>query len=182
MKSTVILAATLGVLGAATHAESNPTTPAQWLQQMSDFNGNTRPVRTPEDFISFMNAVSDPDFHQRRFGNLSEPAFWGRASDTMFSAGFIENVSSLAQPQVAAAWGQAIFDPRFYEAMGVVLCDRNKWMRWSMAGLQRESYLPFAKPFGPAQHTRWQNELQLPAKWAAIIDPLQPSPLRQPAR
>jgi hypothetical protein len=55
-------------------------------------------------------------------------------------------------------------------------------MRWSMAGLQRESYLPFAKPFGPAQHTRWQNELQLPAKWAAIIDPLQPSPLRQPAR
>lgn len=182
MKSALILAATLGVFGTAAHAEINPTTPAQWLQQMSDFTGNTRAVRTPENFVSFVNAVSDPDFHQRRFGNLSEPAFWGRASDTMLSTGLIENLSSLAQPQVAAQWGQAIMDPRFYEAIGVVLSDRNKWIRWSMASLQRESYLPFAKPFDPALHTRWQNELQSPANWAAIIDPLQPSPLRQPAR
>ena len=182
MKPVLTLALAVGLFGSTAHAEINPVTPAEWLQQMSDFSGNTRPLRSPGNFVSFVNAVSDPEFHQRRFGNLSEPAFWGKASDTMFSPGFVDNLSGLAQPQVAMQWGQAMFDPRFYEAIGVVLGDRNKWLRWSMAGLQRESYQPFAKPLDPALHARWQSELQSPANWTAVIDPLQPSPLRQPVR
>lgn len=139
---------------------------------MGDFSANTLPARAPENFVGFLHAVTEPEFHQQRLGNLTEPAYWGRATDTMASPGMVANMAAVATPQTAFAWMQAMMDPRFYEAVGTVLGDQGKWMRWSFATLAPASYQPFAKPFDPQLHARWQ----------AMINPMVASPLARSAQ
>lgn len=171
-----------GLLAAhSVFADTVPQTPAGWLAQMSDFRGNTLPARAPENFVGFLNAATEPEFQQLRLGNMTEPAFWGRATDTMASPGLAGNIAAVATPQTAFAWMQAMMDPRFYEAVGTVLGDQGKWMRWSMASMAPASYQPFTKPFDPAVQARWQAELQSPANWQALFDPMTASPLTTPA-
>lgn len=173
-----LLAAGL-VAGQSVLADTVPQTPAAWLAQMGDFRGNTLPMRAPENFVGFLNAATEPEFQQLRLNNMTEPVFWGRATDTMASPGLVGNVAAAANPQTAYAWMQAMMDPRFYEAVGSVLGDQGKWMRWGAASLTPASYQPFAKPFDPAVQARWQAELQSPANWQALLNPLAPSPLEQ---
>ncbi len=182
MKITALmLVAGLSALHPA-FADTVPQTPAGWLAQMSDFRGNTLPARAPENFIGFLNAATEPEFHQQRLGNMSEPAYWGRATDTMASPGMVGNLAAVATPQTVVAWMQAMMDPRFYEAVGTVLGDQGKWMRWSMASMAPASYQPFVKPFDPAVQARWQTEMQSPANWQALFNPVAVSPLVEPAR
>lgn len=174
------LAASLLLASFPATAEPVPTTPAGWLAQMGDFTGNTLPARSPENFVGFLYAATEPEFHQQRFGNLTEPAYWGKASDTMANPGMVSNMTAVATPQTMMAWAQAMMDPRFHEAVGTVLGDQNKWMRWSMASMAPASYQPFAKPFDPAVQARWQTEVKTPANWQAMFNPMAASPLAQP--
>lgn len=177
MKTTAfIVTAALGITSAV-HAEPVPQTPAGWLATMGDFSANTLPARSPENFVGFLYAATEPEFHQQRLGNLTEPAYWGRATDTMASPGMVGNMAAVAAPQTAMAWAQAMMDPRFYEAIATVLGDQGKWMRWGIASMAPASYQPFAKPFDPALHARWQTELRSPANWQAMINPVAASPL-----
>lgn len=175
--ATRVLVATLSAAAHPALADAVPQTPSGWLAHMGDFRANTLPARSPENFIGFLHAATEPEFHQQRLGNMTEPAYWGRATDTMASPGFVGNLAAVATPQTAFTWAQAMMDPRFYEALGTVLGDQGKWMRWSMAGLAPASYQPFAKPFDPQLHARWQTELQSPANWQAMFNPMASSPL-----
>ncbi|MCA1926772.1 MAG: hypothetical protein LDL16_10925 [Thiobacillus sp.] len=177
MKPAVLLLAATAVFATGAVAETVPQTPLGWLAQMGDFRGNTLPVRAPENFIGFLHAATEPDFHQQRMVNMSEPAYWGRATDSMFSPGMIGNLTAVATPQTAFAWAQAMMDPRFYEALGTVMGDPGKWTRWSMASMAPASYQPFFKPFDPQLQARWQTEMQSPANWMAFFNPLAASPL-----
>jgi hypothetical protein len=179
--SRIILSGSLLLAPFAAAAEAAPTAPAGWLAQMGDFSGNTLPARSPENFVGFLHAATEPEFHQRRLGNLSEPAHWGKATDTMTSPGMVGNMAAVGTPQTAMQWAQAMTDPRFYEAVGTVLGDQNKWMRWSMASMEPASYQPFAKPFDPALQARWQAEMQSPENWHAMLNPIAASPLAKPA-
>lgn len=163
-------------------ADSIPQTPAGWVARMGDFSANSLPVRSPENFVGFLHAATEPEFHQQRLGNLSEPTYWGRATDTLASPGFVGNWIPVASPQTAFAWAQAMMDPRFYEAMGSVLGDPAKWTRWSMASMAPASYQPFAKPFDPALHARWRTAMLSPANWQAMFNPTVASPLGKPAQ
>ncbi|MCA1979179.1 MAG: hypothetical protein LDL19_08065 [Thiobacillus sp.] len=162
-------------------ADNVPPSPAAWAAQMGDFSANSLPARSPEHFVGFLNAGTEPEFHQQRLNNLSEPAYWGRATDTLASPGFVGNMAAVATPQTAFAWAQAMMDPRFYEAMASVLGDPAKWARWSQASLSPASYQPFAKPFDPALQARWQSQMQSPANWQAMFNPIVASPLARPA-
>ena len=177
MKPTILMLAAATVFAGSVHAETVPQTPTGWLAQMGDFGANTLPARSPENFVGFINAATEPEFHQQRFGNMSEPAYWGRTTDTMMSPGLISNMTAMATPQTAFAWAQAMMDPRFYEAMATVMGDQGKWARWSMASLSPASYQPFFKPFDPQVQARWQTETQSPANWMAFFNPVAASPL-----
>lgn len=170
MKHACRLASSLLLLSSATAAFAGPVpaTPAGWLAVMGDFSANTLPARAPENFVGLLHAVTEPEFHQQRFGNLSEPAYWNKATGTLFSPAIVGNLSAAATPQAAMAWMQAMMDPRFYEAIGTVLGDPNKWARWGIASMAPASYQPFAKPFDPALQARWQNQMQSPAQWQAL--------------
>lgn len=180
MKPTLALLATVTVFSTGALADPVPQTASGWLAQMGDFGNNTLPVRSPENFIGFIHAATEPGFHQQRFGNLSEPAHWGKTFDTLASPGLVSNIAAATQPHIAASWAQAMMDPRFYEALVTVLGDPGKWMRWGEASLSPASYQPFAKPFDPALAARWQTELQSPANWQAMFNPAVVSPLTRP--
>lgn len=165
MKSTHLIAGLLLSASPLSHAATVPDTTAGWLAQMGDFSDNTLAVRSPENFVGFLHAATEPAFHQSRFANLSEPAWWNRATTTMVNPGIAANLTAVATPQTAMAWMQAMMDPRFYEAVATVLGDQGKWMRWSMATTAPESYQPFAKPFDPALQARWQAQMQAPSGW-----------------
>ena len=177
MKPTILMLVATAAFTASALADTVPQTTSGWLAQMGDFTGNSLPARSPENFVGFLNAATEPDFHQQRLGNMSEPAYWGRATDTMASPGMIGNMTALATPQTAFAWAQAMMDPRFYEAVGTVMGDQGKWARWSMASLSPASYQPFFKPFDPQLQGRWQAETQTPANWMAFFNPVAVSPL-----
>ena len=164
------------LLAPALQADPVPQTPTDWLTQMGDFSANTLPLRSPENFLGFLHAATEPVFHQQRFDNLSEPAYWTRATDTFTSPAMPGNFTALATPQTAWAWAQAMMDPRFYEAMGTVLGDQGKWMRWGAASLSPASYQPFFKPFDPQLQARWQAEVQTSANAIAHFNPLALSP------
>jgi hypothetical protein len=170
-----LVAAVLSTVPA--HADPVPQTTTGWLAQMGDFGANTLPARSPENFVGFLNAATEPDFHQQRFSNMSEPAYWGRTTDTMASPGMINNMAALATPQTAFAWAQAMMDPRFFEAVATVMGDQGKWARWSMASMSPASYQPFFKPFDPQLQARWQTETQSAGNWMAFFNPLAASPL-----
>jgi hypothetical protein len=180
--SLAILSGSLLLASLAAAAEPVPATPAGWLAQMGDFTGNTLPVRSPENFVGFLYAATEPEFHQRRLGNLSEPAYWGKATDTVTSPGMVGNMAAVGTPQTATHWAQAMMDPRFYEAVATVLGDQNKWTRWSSASMEPASYQPFAKPFDPALQARWQTEMQSTDNWRAMLDPMTASPLARPVQ
>lgn len=165
MTSAPLAAALLLVAAPLAQAAPVPDTTAGWLARMGDFSENTLPARAPENFVGFLHAATEPAFHQARFSNLSEPAWWNTATHTMASPGVVGNLGAVANPQTAMAWMQAMMDPRFYAAVATVLGDPAKWARWSMASTAPESYQPFAKPFDPALQARWQAQMQAPAAW-----------------
>lgn len=165
------------LMAPAVQADPVPQTPTDWLTQMGDFSANTLPLRSPENFLGFLYAATEPAFHQQRFDNLSEPAYWTRATDTFTSPAMPGNFTALATPQTAWAWAQAMVDPRFYEAMATVLGDQGKWMRWGAASLSPASYQPFFKPFDPQWQARWQAEAQTSANAMAHFNPLALSPV-----
>lgn len=164
------------LLAAAVQADPVPQTPADWLARMGDFSANTLPLRSPENFVGFLHAATEPEFHQQRFDNLSEPAYWARTTGTLTSPAMPGNFTALATPQTAWAWAQAMMDPRFYEAMATVLGDQGKWMRWGAASLSPASYQPFFKPFDPQLQARWQAEAQTAANGMTHFNPPALSP------
>lgn len=177
MKPSTLLLAILAVHTAVASADTVPQSPSGWVALMGDFGSNTLAFRAPENFVGLLHAATEPEFHQQRLGNMSEPAYWGRTTDTLASPALIANMAAVATPQTAFAWGQAMMDPRFYEAMGTVMGDQGKWARWRMASLSPTSYQPFFKPFDPALQARWQTETQRPANWMAFFNPMATSPL-----
>ncbi len=177
MKASFLLLAVMAAHATAASADTVPQSPTEWLARMGDFGNNTLPARAPENFVGFLHAATEPEFHQQRLGNMSEPAYWGRTTDTLASPGLISNLAAATTPQTALAWAQAMMDPRFYEAVGTVMGDPGKWARWSMASTSPASYQPFFKPFDPAVQARWQTETQSPANWMAFFNPMAASPL-----
>jgi hypothetical protein len=145
---------------AASASAAQPDTPQAWLDYMGDFRQNSLPMQDPQAFLSLMNAASEPEFHQRRFSLISEPAYWARTTSTAATPEMMQNFARVMSPEVAARWMQAMMDPRFYQVMMTQFSDPQKWMRWSQATTQPASYAPFFKPMDPAYYQRWQQSLQ----------------------
>lgn len=180
MKPLIGLALGLSAITLPAAADTIPTTPAGWLAQMGDFTANSLPARAPENFVGFLDAATEPAFHTQRFSNLSEPAYWGKATDTLANPGVVNNMAAVAAPQTIADWTQAMTDPRFYQAVATVIGNPEKWARWREASLSPASYQPFFKPLDPALQARWQTEMQTPANWQAFFNPFAARPLNSP--
>lgn len=142
---------------AVSAASTTPTTAQGWLDRMTDLTKNGSAFRDPATFTAWFDAVTEPGFYIAMSNNMLEPNNWVKMGATAIEPGVIANFAQFSDPNVAAKWIGASFDPNFYMGLAAKGMDIGKWMRWFNASLDMNSYAPAFKTLDPNLYLKWMT-------------------------
>ncbi len=113
--------------------EGMPKTHAEWVAYLSDFTRNAEMMADPKKFVAAMNAMSEPGFLAIAMKAVMDPNLYARSMASAMDPRAYGNYARLMDPASLMAWGQAMADPQFVNAMMTVVGDPAKLMRWMTA-------------------------------------------------
>ncbi len=113
--------------------EIRPALTEEWLQRVLDATRNGLPLKQPEAFIEWLDAVSEPRFMTALATVAVDPAAYPRVLGRAIDPNATLNWSEFTDPALYLRWLAAGTNPAFFKAIFDRMANPGKFMRWVQA-------------------------------------------------
>ncbi len=146
-----------------------PASPEAWLARMIDPTRNGLAAKSPEFFLEWLDAVTEPRFMTALASVAIAPETYSSSIGKATTPAAARNWAEFADPQIYLRWMAAGLDPRFYQAIFNRMSDSGKLQRWGIfpgsgeypARTQHLTTLSGLQPISSGKTQEW---LQLPPR------------------
>jgi hypothetical protein len=156
-------------------ADAMPRSAEEWVRYLSDFTRNTDMLVDPKKFLAALQTVSEPGFMLAAINAMSDPNLYMQSVASMMDPRAYANYARTMDPAAAAAWAQALQDPRFFGALVAVMADAAKMSRWMMTPLDPKVPNLAMKAVDPNLYARWGTAPLDPRLMGTASAPMNPN-------
>ena len=178
---TLLLCATLGGAHAATPAaEFAPAAAAPsarvlgMADRCTDFTTNGWAFKSPRNFLQWLDVFSVPDIYLEFARRAMDPRQGVRTLNSLLEPGTPRNYLEWTNPEIYTEWLRALFEPEFQQAVGGILFDPDRLMRWVALPTDPRPWELLATALDPITLGNWltaPNEPEAQALFEKAADP-----------
>lgn len=161
--SMLLLCATLASAHAAPPPRSAPVSggeapPARVLgmaDRCTDFTTNGWAFKSPRNFLQWLDVFSTPDIHLEFARRAMDPRQAVRTMTSLIDPGTPRNYLEWTNPEIYTEWLRSAFDPEFQQAVGSLLFDPDRILRWAALPGDPRAWNLLASAFDPITLGNW---------------------------
>ena len=109
-----------------------PASPEAWLARMMDPTKNGLAAKSPEFFVEWLDAVTEPRFMTALASVAMTPSSYSSSLGKVTDPATARNWAEFADPQIYLRWMAAGLDPRFYQTIFGRMSNSGKLRRWGI--------------------------------------------------